>query len=104
MIFSNINYRRYISFHRFVGNQKFKLGNISSKYILNKELILNEVAKCNDCICKSTCVGVCMHDNYIISGEINLPFDEYCNYMIKLFEKTIIEYTKLSDEDKKIFE
>lgn len=77
----------------FVGNEKYKIGNIYSEKI-NYELIkkFEELSvlnrdKCKNCWARFVCGGDCFHNSFSANGQINTPDPIFC----KITKHTIIK-------------
>ncbi len=78
--------------HQFVGDEKFKMGNVYEGK-LNAD-IRNTFAsnclftreKCDKCFAKFICSGGCSANNYHFEGDMNLPYEVTCAMMKKRIE------------------
>jgi len=78
--------------HQFVGDEKFKMGNVYEGK-LDPE-IRNAFAtnclftrkKCGDCFAKFICSGGCSANNYHFEGDMNVPYEVTCAMMKKRIE------------------
>lgn len=78
--------------HQFVGNDKFKMGNIFSG-ISNTEMV-NEFKKaniytkpkCKECWARFYCSGGCQANNYNFNGDIHVPYELGCKMLKKRME------------------
>lgn len=88
---------------RFVGNKEISLGNVFKNDDLQKkfleEININKFTKCNTCWIRNLCVGGCIYDNFSLTGNINLPYEPYCEYQRKIVTELIRIYLRLSDEE-----
>ncbi|MCM1439220.1 MAG: thioether cross-link-forming SCIFF peptide maturase [Roseburia sp.] len=78
--------------HQFVGDEKFKMGNvyegklngdIRSQFATNCLFTRN---KCGDCFAKYICSGGCSANNYHFCGDMNEPYAITCEMMKKRIE------------------
>ncbi|MCX7885427.1 MAG: thioether cross-link-forming SCIFF peptide maturase [Caloramator sp.] len=90
--------------HQFVGNDKFKMGNVFEGVInrnISKEFknghIYNK-PKCLDCWARFYCSGGCQANNYNFTGDIHNPYELGCMMMKKRVECAIAIKAKLSEE------
>lgn len=90
--------------HQFVGNEKFKMGNVYEKE-LDKEMMNNfkngniySKPKCMDCWARFFCSGGCQANNYNFSGDIHEPYSLGCEMMRKRIECAIAIKIKLMEE------
>ncbi len=78
--------------HRFVGDEKWKMGNVSEGKLdenirkLFAENCLFTRKKCGDCFAKFICSGGCSANNYIYCGDVNTPYEMTCAMMKKRIE------------------
>lgn len=93
--------------HQFVGNEKFKMGNVTEGIIRNdikEEFERSNVytkPKCADCFAKFYCSGGCCANAFNFNGDINEPYDLACEFEKKRVECSIaIEALKILDKDK----
>ena len=78
--------------HQFVGDSKFKMGNVFEGKL--DEQIRNTFAtnclftrkKCGDCFAKFICSGGCSANNYHFCGDMNAPYEVTCAMMKKRIE------------------
>jgi uncharacterized protein len=102
---TDINGELYIC-HRFVGMERYKIGNIfmgidSKKNIsISNELNVDEHGECKNCWVKNLCGGGCPNDNFLMTGNLKKPYDNFCKLQKKLFEKVIYIYMNLNEEEK----
>lgn len=80
-------------------NAKFKIGNILSNKINNKNKIkdVNNKVECAKCFAKYFCGGNCEHISISVTGESNKIVSEECDlniYLIKLASYLLIEIIK----------
>ena len=78
--------------HQFVGDEKFKMGNVFDGKI-DKDIrsvfatnCLFTRKKCGDCFAKYICSGGCSANNYHFEGDMNLPYTVTCESMKKRIE------------------
>lgn len=78
--------------HQFIGNEKFKMGNIIDEtFDLSvgdgfKEAHVYNKPKCNECWAKFYCSGGCQANNYNFNGDIYTPYDIGCKMQMKRIE------------------
>lgn len=98
--------------HRFVSHKETKIGNIFDDYEINqKERIkylqkthisnFKKLKRCESCWIKKFCVGGCVSENYESNGSFLEQSNRECYFKQCLYEKVILLYTRLNDEDKK---
>ena len=92
--------------HQFVGNEKFKMGNVEDGITRNdikEEFERSNVytkPKCADCFAKFYCSGGCSANAYNFNGDINTPYDLACEFERKRVECSIaIEALKMLDKE-----
>jgi len=98
--------------HRFVGNSKFRLGNlvegIQKDMIVNMQSEyfdrLNNLYECEDCWALNLCKGGCMHENLMESGSINKTDSRLCNIRRAWYEITIALYAIICEKDPSVIE
>ncbi|WP_195430404.1 radical SAM protein [Clostridium sp. D46t1_190503_E9] len=88
---------------RFVGSKKAILGNIfkdddKQKEFAEKTKIYN-FDKCSSCWTRNLCVGGCVHTNFSLTDNMNLPYEPFCEYKRKTTAEAINIYLRLSDEE-----
>ncbi len=78
--------------HQFVGDEKFKMGNVNGG-ALNAEIrstfaenCLFTREKCDKCFAKYICSGGCSANNYHFEGDMNKPYGVTCEMMKKRIE------------------
>lgn len=90
--------------HQFVGNEKFKMGNLSDgdvdKNISNmfKNGHIYNKPKCMNCWARFYCSGGCQANNYSFNGDIHVPYELGCEMMKKRVECAIAIKARLSVE------
>ncbi|MDE7256399.1 MAG: thioether cross-link-forming SCIFF peptide maturase, partial [Clostridia bacterium] len=78
--------------HQFVGDEKFKMGNVYEGKIDGgirsafAENCLFTRNKCGDCFAKYICSGGCSANNYHFCGDMNEPYGLTCDMMKKRIE------------------
>lgn len=78
--------------HRFVGDEKFKMGNVYEGSIdggirsVFAENCLFTRKKCENCFAKYICSGGCSYNNYLYEGDMNAPYSVTCEMMKKRAE------------------
>ena len=78
--------------HQFVGDEKFKMGNVNGG-ALNADIrstfaenCLFTREKCDKCFAKYICSGGCSANNYHFEGDMNKPYGVTCEMMKKRIE------------------
>ncbi len=78
--------------HQFVGDEKFKMGNVNGG-ALNADIrstfaenCLFTREKCDKCFAKYICSGGCSANNYPFEGDMNKPYGVTCEMMKKRIE------------------
>lgn len=92
--------------HRFVGDDKMKLGNINSaESCYNPEFYENigvgSFKQCENCIARNTCAGGCVNENYEYCEDLKVSPYEKCKYYKALTKECLQLYLKLNDTQKK---
>ncbi len=78
--------------HQFVGDEKFKMGNVYEGKLDTDirrtfaENCLFTRKKCENCFAKYICSGGCSANNYHFMGDLNEPYDITCEMMKKRVE------------------
>lgn len=78
--------------HQFVGDEKFKMGNVFDGKLnagirgVFAENCLFTRKKCGDCFAKFICSGGCSANNYHYNGDMNDPYGITCEMMKKRIE------------------
>lgn len=98
--------------HRFVGNSKYKLGNIVEG--IEKDIItnmqsyyynrLNKLYDCKDCWAFNLCKGGCMHENLLEENSINKTNHKLCNLRRAWFEITLALYAIICEKEPSLIE
>lgn len=90
--------------HQFVGNEKFKLGNVFETTIdeklsesFKKAHIYNKPT-CRDCWARFYCSGGCQANNFNFNGDINVPYELGCKMQKKRIECSIALKTKIMEK------
>lgn len=90
--------------HQFVGNEKFKMGNVydgefdeNIAELFKKGHIYNK-PQCLDCWAKFYCSGGCQANNYNFNGDIHVPYKLGCSMMKKRIECAIAIRAKLMED------
>ncbi|MDD6483730.1 MAG: thioether cross-link-forming SCIFF peptide maturase [Clostridiales bacterium] len=81
--------------HQFVGNEKFKMGNVFDgkidedikNYFEKSNIYTKE--KCKNCFAKFYCSGGCSANAYNFNGDINKPYELACEFEKKRVECAI---------------
>jgi uncharacterized protein len=92
--------------HQFVGNEKFKMGNIHEESFdqsINKEFknahVYNK-EKCTNCWARFYCSGGCHANAYNFNNDINIPYEIGCMMERKRLESAIyLQAKKMLKED-----
>ena len=78
--------------HQFVGDEKFKMGNVyegkidgSIRSVFAQNCLFTR-NKCSDCFAKYICSGGCSANNYHFMGDMNEPYSVTCAMMKKRIE------------------
>lgn len=74
--------------HRFTGSAEFRLGNISKPDFernFNAGRRHEEIPACHSCNARNLCAGGCPHDNYMTTGNLNVPSAISCFTMQEAF-------------------
>lgn len=81
----------------FVGNDKFRLGNIYTgvdeeirKIFVDGTIFARE--KCSSCWARFICSGDCYHNSYLINGNIHEPDQVFCDLNRQLIESALYLY------------
>jgi len=88
--------------HRFVGQEKYCLGNVFDKSIqrdLYQSSPVKHNIKCIECFAKYFCAGGCYHDNLGMTGSIFSPARDMCSFMRNLTSYAGMISCKLKKED-----
>lgn len=90
--------------HQFVGNDKFKMGNLYTGGF-DKEIVelfkhgnIYSKPKCMDCWARFYCSGGCQANNYNFNGDIHEPYALGCEMMKKRVECAIAIKAKLMEQ------
>ncbi len=89
------------SCHRFVGNDKFQIGDLNTGFneqsSIRKKLLKFNVAKeakCKNCFAKYICAGGCTHEKHILSSKISCEITRLLLYLsIKIYFR-LLNYPK----------
>jgi len=90
--------------HQFVGDEKFKLGNVREDNYNNhlahdfKEAHVYNKEKCKTCWAKFYCSGGCHANAYNFNNDINIPYDLGCEMEKKRLEAALYIQAKLMEE------
>ena len=90
--------------HQFVGNEKFKLGNLKDGKMDDK--IINEFKnaniynkpKCRNCWARFYCSGGCQANNFNFNQDIHAPYELGCKLLKKRVECALALKTKYSEQ------
>ena len=81
--------------HRFVGIDKFRIGNIYTNKIIRKTYDPeNARKKCRSCWAYKLCTS-CPQINYLYNNDVDLPYEIYCDFNKILIEEGIKLYTTI---------
>ena len=89
--------------HQFVGDEKFKLGNVAEDNYNNhlghefKEAHVYNKEKCKTCWAKFYCSGGCHANAYNFNHDINVPYDLGCEMEKKRLEAAFYIQAKLAE-------
>lgn len=90
--------------HQFVGNEKFKLGNLSDSRLDEKIIdqfknanVYNK-PKCRNCWAKFYCSGGCQANNYNFNDDIHIPYELGCKLLKKRVECALALKSKYMEE------
>ena len=94
--------------HRFVGNEKFNLGNLDSFDKASKETYVNNYTEnhpvCSKCWAKYHCGGRgCIHDNEVTMGDVNNVNIKHCTILKYGLKNSIHIYNSLNEQDREYF-
>lgn len=81
--------------HRFCGDDKFIIGNINDIQSLNPIHYNKDLSFCNECWAKRICLGGCIHENYIYSGNIVKSTEALCKLRKSIVKLTVSVYGSL---------
>lgn len=81
--------------HRFCGDDKFIVGNINNIQSLNPIHYNKDLSNCNECWAKKICLGGCIHENYIYSGNIYKSTYTLCKLRKSCIKLTVSVYGSL---------
>lgn len=91
--------------HQFVGNEKFKLGNLDEG-IKNKALVekfrsahIYNKPTCKNCWARFYCSGGCQANNVNFTGNILMPYELGCELQKKRIETAIALKSKIMEEE-----
>ena len=85
--------------HRFVGSEKFCMGDVDKKEILNKERTSDE--RCKNCWLSNLCLGGCAYENNEVNEDIDIPDNTFCEKMKYMYSKLIPLYISMSYSEEK---
>jgi uncharacterized protein len=81
--------------HQFVGQEEFAMGNVFEK-ILDERVIecfknthVFSKQKCIDCWARFFCSGGCNANNFLVNGDMNIPYEMTCKLQKKRIEYAI---------------
>lgn len=97
--------------HRFVGSS-YVVGNVNHSEIdiedvtklFAKDFLLKNRIGCSECWVQNLCVGGCPYINREATGYCNVPDERKCRLNKYFFEKILLLFLSLTDEDKNILE
>lgn len=91
--------------HQFVGNEKFKMGNIFDGKLKEdiavefKNANIYTKPKCKNCWAKFYCSGGCQANNYNFNGDVHIPYDIGCEMQKKRIECAIALKSKFIENE-----
>lgn len=90
--------------HQFVGNDKFKMGDIFNG-ISNIEMVnefkkahIYNKPKCKECWARFYCSGGCQANNFNFNGDIHVPYELGCKLLKKRIECAVALKSKFLDK------
>ncbi|NMM61210.1 thioether cross-link-forming SCIFF peptide maturase [Clostridium sp. P21] len=90
--------------HQFIGNEDFKLGNLSDAEELNTDIIdkfkdahIYTKPECKQCWARFYCSGGCQANNYNFNGDMHIPYSLGCKMQKKRIECAIALKTKMME-------
>ncbi|GLC28631.1 thioether cross-link-forming SCIFF peptide maturase [Clostridium omnivorum] len=90
--------------HQFVGNEKFKIGDVfeakideSTSKSFKKAHIYNKPT-CRECWARFYCSGGCQANNYNFNGDIHVPYELGCKMQKKRIECSIALKSKIMEK------
>ncbi|WPC41285.1 thioether cross-link-forming SCIFF peptide maturase [Clostridium sp. JS66] len=90
--------------HQFIGNEDFKLGNLSSDEELNTDIVdkfrnahIYTKPECKKCWARFYCSGGCQANNYNFNGDMHTPYSLGCQMQKKRIECAIALKTKMME-------
>lgn len=89
--------------HRFVGQDKYKLGNVFRKHLNREEYQKSPVTGdgvCAACFARYYCAGGCKHDNAGVNGSVTKPAEDLCRLRCREFELAAVIVSQLDTEDR----
>ena len=95
-VFSSVGniYRCY----RYVGDEKYKIGNIDDKNInlLNYKSKKAKIEKCSNCWAQILCKDGCAYAHELFTGDINTPDENWCNKTKIIQKESLMLYARLA--------
>lgn len=91
--------------HGLVGNEEFKLGNVTDGLKIDKlEEFLRQIhlinkKRCSICFARNFCGGGCSHYFYLVNRDVNLPHEGFCELMRTLYKLAIIFCVYMKDQE-----
>ncbi len=93
--------------HRFVGSS-YVVGDVNlpeintenAARLFEKDFLLKNRVGCSECWAQNLCVGGCPYINQEATGHCNVPNERKCRLNKYLFEKLLIFFISLTDEEK----
>lgn len=91
---------------RFVAEKEYSLGNVytddkrQNEFVQN--VMLDKYEKCQECWARNLCVAGCANQNLVLTGNINEPYEPFCNYVRKVKQEVLHIYLRLTKEEKAI--
>jgi len=81
--------------HQFVGHDEFLIGNVRDKKV-NEKVIMRfkdthvfSKKECSECWARFFCSGGCNANNFLVNGDMNIPYDLTCKLQKKRIEYAI---------------
>lgn len=89
--------------HQFVGNLKFKMGNVFNDELKEdiaeefKNAIIYNKPKCKECWARFYCSGGCQANNFNFNGDMHVPYELGCKMQKKRIECAIALKAKIME-------
>ncbi len=88
---------------RFVSNKEFCIGNVyendNKREDFLEEIAFDKHKECQKCWARNLCKGGCAHVNLSMTGKVNEPDPEYCNFIRSINECLVEIYLRLSQNE-----